>query len=145
MKLTRLFFVVAVILTASVSSAQVETEVLQLRAFQVFAAIGDLVPIVGDANDPDSPVKKIWVKGISKESPAYKAGVRKGMFITHIESVAVEGLTIAQLTQATERLKVYGDHFKVIATKNFSSSTELVFPVPIPRARQITTPSFASN
>jgi hypothetical protein len=138
MKITRSFFVIAAFFALPIASIRAEApaSTVLMRPFKAFAEMVQLAP-VRETKDENSPVVKLWVRDVLIGSPAYKAGLRKGMFVTQIATLEVKGKTEKQLALDTQKLVVTGDDLVIVATMTVKSDRERHFAVKIPKARRI--------
>jgi hypothetical protein len=105
---------------------------LVMKPFKVFAEMVELRPII-NKREPSRPVQGILVAGVLKKSPAEKAGIKKGMVITHIQDMAVSGQTEKQLHESTAKLMPTSRNTIVVrAKKSYSSKGELIFEILLP-------------
>lgn len=94
---------------------------LVMKPFTVFAEMCELKPIL-DKKDPAGRVVGVLVASVLEKSPAEKAGLKKGMVITHIQGMAVSGKTEKELHASTSSLMPTPDNSLVInVRKKFSS------------------------
>ena len=131
MKITKLLFVIAAfLLIAFPTHAQVPDQVVTMRPFRVIAEMAALTPVRALKG---GPILKLRVDDVTQGSAAYKAGLRKGMFVTQIHGMEVQGLTEKELFEQTENLRVTDNEFIVVATRSLWDSKELEFSIPVPR------------
>ncbi|HEY9480888.1 MAG TPA: PDZ domain-containing protein [Candidatus Paceibacterota bacterium] len=105
-----------------------------MKPFFAFAEMVQLAP-VRETKDIGSPIVKLWVRDVLPTSPAYKAGLRKGMFIIQIQDLDVRGKTEKELHLETGKLSVVKD-INVIVTPSLTSEKEISFSIPIPQSRR---------
>lgn len=105
-----------------------------LPPFKAFAEMVVLQPVRESKNEK-SKIYTLWVKDVLKGSAAYKAGLRKGMFVSQIQDMAVRGMSEEHLAEATARLRVADGEFVIRAARTLRGEAYLVFRVPLPRSR----------
>lgn len=131
--LSRRLLRVAVILFGAAALCAQPESAMQMKPFRVFAEMVDLQPIIDNKND--SKIVGLLVARVSPKSMAERAGLRRGMVITSLQGMRVEGLSEGELAQRTAKLPPTPFHtLLVTARQSYGSRGEREYEIILPRA-----------